>query len=243
MASSSDGEEELHSMLGLSVGDLDGVPAEEDGTEAQSEVEEGRRSRLGGPVLICDDAHESAEAFGAYCSGADRAAPPWKLDVEDRPELVEQLVRRCFDGAVARAGGAPVQWTEAHFARVRLNEYVRGAGWDWHQDRVVLTTAGNNRTHKTALLYLSSPERGGETEFLVRPGSVPVAGHRGVSATPITIGREEYDKLTVRPQRGRVVVFDHIVRHRALPVVGSKTIAQVKLCDPTRDGAAALYSF
>ena len=158
MASSSDGEEELHSMLGLSVGDLDDVASEEDGAEAQSE-DEGSRSRLGGPVLICDDAHESAEAFGAYCSGADRAAPPWKLDLEDRPELVEQLVRRCFDGAVARAGGAPVPWTEAHFARVRLNEYVRGAGWDWHQDRVVPTTAGDNRTHKTALC--TSPRRSG----------------------------------------------------------------------------------
>ena len=127
MASSSDGEEELHSMLGLSVGDLDDVASEEDGAEAQSE-DEGSRSRLGGPVLICDDAHESAEAFGAYCSGADRAAPPWKLDVEDRPELVEQLVRRCFDGAVARAVegwlrgcGATLEDKGRHFGFVRAS--------------------------------------------------------------------------------------------------------------------------
>ena len=254
-SSSSDAEDELNAMLGLSAEDFVGVSAEDhvvSGVKGTATEGKAPCSRLGGPVLICDEAHESAAAFAAFRCGSSGAGgkpppPPWKLDVVDRPELVEALMRRCFDGVVARAGASPVTWDATHFARVRLCDYVRGGNWEWHQDKVVETVVGGNRTHKTALLYLTSPRRGGETEFLVRPGSVPVEGHSGVSVMPMTVGREIYDKITVRPLRGRVVVFDHNVRHRANPVIDSKLIAQVKVCDPTlaQQGASAppMYSF
>jgi hypothetical protein len=294
MGDSSDGDDvDFFAMVGISDGEslcnvTDDVAPEVDA--ADSTASTASLSPLGGALVICDDACESAAAFLAYCETEGRAPPPWKLDLVDRPDLVEQLMHACFgpdtssgESSIFAAGAADDEcasppdaattgvagaskadgargstcWSAAgdHFARVRLNDYVRGGRWEWHQDQVVSTVTGRYQTHKTALLYLSSPAKGGQTEFLLQPGSVPdISAYGssdtfpGVTVTRVALGDKDYDKLTVTPRRGRCVVFDHNVRHRAMPVIDHKVIAQVKVSDPFLlakgdAGLTPLYSF
>ena len=106
----------------------------------------------------------------------------------------------------------------------------------------------SRRTHKTALLYLTTCARGGETEFVLPCNAAAGVETRmpGIQRRPLKLGQRVYDQLTVQPRAGRVVCFEHTVRHRALPVIDSKRVAQVKLSDPTRapgEAATPLYSF
>ena len=128
-------------------------------------------------------------------------------------------------------------------ANAALNECT-GVTADKHASRRTL----GRRTHKTALLYLTTCARGGETEFVLPCDAASGVEMRlpGIQRRPLKLGQRDYDQLTVQPRVGRVVCFEHTVRHRALPVIDSKRVAQVKLSDPTREPgetATPLYSF
>jgi hypothetical protein len=152
--------------------------------------------------------------------------PPFKKDLAD--EESSSLAKRII-GHVYAADG--IEMDEGWFARIRLNMYNRGGKFDWHQDCVVDTVSLTHKTVKTALIYLTDCETGGETHFMVASGAckIPLPHSR---VEPENIGGKAYDRIAVKPARGSCVIFNHSVRHRALPAVQAKQIAQVKFFAP-----------
>jgi hypothetical protein len=158
------------------------------------------------------------------CSHFNGCRPPFKKDLADCSALAKQLL-----GPVYAADG--LEMDEEWFARIRLNMYNRGGKFDWHQDCIVDTVDQTHKTVKTALIYLTDCETGGETHFMVANGACqqPLQCSR---VEPENIGGKAYDRIALKPTRGVCVIFNHSVRHRALPAIHAKQIAQVKFFAP-----------
>ena len=144
----------------------------------------------------------------------------------DAAPLVSRLV------TYTSGGSAPLAC-----ARLRLNSYPRGGGWDWHVDLPVACDDASLST-STLLLYLTDCRRGGATEFLLPATAAVAEGQDGVSASPQRIGDSDRLRVLVEPRRGRAVLFSHDVRHRSDAASQPKSIAQAKVRLPPAASSA-----
>jgi len=87
--------------------------------------------------------------------------------------------------------------------RFRFYRYEQGQRFRWHRDGAFVRNA-HERSHLTALLYLNDDCDGGSTQ-------IDVSGS-GDRAAP----------LTIEPQKGRLLLFDHSLRHQGAPVTGGR---------------------
>lgn len=90
-----------------------------------------------------------------------------------------------------RAGGAAVGLNE----RLRYYRYAPGQYFRWHRDGAFYREE-RERSLLTAMVYLNDDFEGGSTDF--------------------DVGDET---LSVKPERGLVLLFEHRLRHQGAPVV------------------------
>ena len=109
---------------------------------------------------------------------------------------------------------------------LRINKYEKDDKFYWHKD-APYTSSHTLKSNYTIVIYLNDEAIGGETTFRIPS--------HDIIHNVLTIKEEleqitEYKDLTIKPQMGMAVVFDHSLLHMSSPITaGTKYVLRTDL--------------